>query len=314
MRILVTGGKGFVGRHLVHELHRAGHEIIVSDIPRADKTILSEERISAISCDITSRSEVHRTVREAWPDAVVHLAGVSHVVEASKNRENLVDVTVLGTANICRAVSEMKEGTRSILMVSSALVFEGITADHVAVSEETVPKPITAYAYAKLAAESVLMSFASDAVRPYIVRPFNHVGPGQSPSFVCAALASRIARAPKTAEIEVGSLDAKRDFSDVRDIVRAYRLILEKAPKSTLFVLGRGITVSIQDVFNGLVHASGKHITPRINPSLLREHDEAFQYADTSRAQHELDWYCEIPFETTLDDIYRDAVEQIANS
>jgi len=303
---------GFVGRHLARELLRERHDVVAADIPGANSLGLPERGTAFIEFDVTNRESARRAILEAQPDAVVHLAGIAHVVEASSDRGRLLDVTVGGTENLCLAVSEIGALATPVLFASSSLVYEGLSGEPLSVSEENEPRPASAYGHAKLAAEHVLMSFASHNLRPYIIRPFNHIGPGQAASFVCSGFARRIALAFDGDEIDVGNLSARRDFSDVRDIARGYRLILEKKPELSLFVLGRGSTVSIQEVFDGLVKLSGKRAAARAKPQLMRGRDNAELCADIRRARRELGWDCEIPLEESLHDIYCDAMEQVS--
>lgn len=309
MRVLIIGAMGFVGKYLLRELRRARHDIFAADLRVANRVSSKEEGLLTFECDIRNRDQVQKVILESQPDAVVNLAGVAHVIEAARDRARLLDVTVGGTENLCLAVTEMNRYAIPVLLISSSLVYHGITLRSSAVSEDTAPHPGSAYGCAKLAAEYALKSFESDYLRPYIVRAFNHIGPGQDPSFVCSGFARRIAKASEGAVIEVGNLAAHRDFSDVRDIVRAYRLILEKKPAPSLFVLGRGVTVSIQEIFNKLVAFSGKHVTAWVNPELVRRRDDADFFADIQRARNELGWNCEIPLDETLQDIYREAME-----
>jgi GDP-4-dehydro-6-deoxy-D-mannose reductase len=139
----------------------------------------------------------------------------------------------------------------------------------------------------------------------YIARPFNHIGPGQHDSFVCPALAKRIKLAKNGDSIDVGNIHAKRDFSDVRDIARAYRLILEIQPSERIFVLGSSKTHSVLEVIQIFTKISGKSISTRISPDLLRPNDNATICADTALAQKILGWQCKIEFESTLNDIFQ---------
>lgn len=304
MKILVTGGSGFVGRHLLRDLTGAGHTVLsVSDLPHPPAP-----GVTNALCDITDAEALKRICAEYRPDGVVHLAGMSHVVSAEKDPERLVRVNVGGTENVAAAVQVLADKPVPVILASSIFVYGTQLKGDVRIDESMAVAPDTAYGRSKLAAEEALRSYARpDGLRAYAVRPFNHIGPGQAPAFVCAAFADRIAKTPDGGTIEVGNLKARRDFSDVRDIVRAYRLILEKQPRSDIFVLGSGTVRPIQDVLDALIKSSGKAIRTTVNPELLRSQDEGSICANTARAMQELGWRCEIPFETTIRDVYADA-------
>lgn len=176
-----------------------------------------------------------------------------------------------------------------------------------ALSEHSFPAPETAYGASKLAGEYIVRSYASEMFRPYIVRAFNHIGPGQGGDFVCPTLARKIVAAPDGGRITVGNLKVYRDFTDVRDVVRAYRLILEVKPAQDLFVIGSGRAVRIEEVLEELARISGKEITAEVDRSLVRNVDPPLLCADSSLAQHVLGWSPAIPMEQTLREVYGEA-------
>lgn len=309
MKILVTGGSGFVGRHLVRDLTGAGHTVLsVGDVPHPDA-----KGVASALCDITDASGLKRICSDYRPDGVVHLAGMAHVVSAEKDPERLMRVNVGGTEHIAAAIAAIADKSIPVILASSIFVYGTQLKGDIRLDELRPVAPDTAYGRSKFAAEQVLNAFASPSkLKAYAVRPFNHIGPGQSTAFVCSAFADRIARTPAGGTIEVGNLNARRDFSDVRDIVRAYRLILEKQPQDGVFVLGSGAVRPIQDLLDELINASGKAIRTSVSADLLRAQDEGSICANTARASQELGWRCSIPFETTIRDVYADAKQNHA--
>ena len=300
MKILVTGASGFVGSHLIRELAGQGHEVIASAVEA-----FPADGATVLPCDITDREAVRRLVAESRPEAVVHLAGISHVVEAGDGKSRLSRINIGGTENLCSACTDELDKVQ-FLFVSSAHVFRQEPDQQQPIRESSPAGPVNAYGHSKLAGEYIVRTHASATFRPWIVRPFNHIGTGQAPGFVCPSLARRIVDAEDGGTINVGNLNAYRDFSDVRDIVRAYRLILEKQPESDLFVLGSGRVMRIGNVLDEFIRISGKSIEARVETALLRENDPVKLEADSGLARRELGWECTIPMTQTLENIYHD--------
>jgi GDP-4-dehydro-6-deoxy-D-mannose reductase len=304
MKILVTGAGGFVGRHLVRELKNAGHSVVMAGLLGEQIPGLGD----ILPIDITDFSQCHRLVAEARPDSVVHLAGIAHTANSSNAPSLLFDINVIGAANISRSMAELPPPTdgrpRALLFVSSAFVYGGETSiERIVCNEKTPTAPRTKYGEAKLAAEYAVRYFEHSDYQVFIARPFNHIGPGQDPSFVVPGFVSRIKAAKDGGTIETGDLSAMRDFTDVRDIVAAYRLILEKMPTEKLFVFGRGQSVSIQNVLESLLRLSGKDLTTKVNPSLLRGKDPEI-LADPTLAEKILNWRPKFTLEKTLQDVW----------
>jgi GDP-4-dehydro-6-deoxy-D-mannose reductase len=301
MRILVTGASGFVGRHLAKNLKEHGHEIVLT-APDVDSLAIDGADFRVHRCDITSPSEVTQMVKTLQPNAAVHLAGVAHVPSANSNQENLVRINIVGTTNLCSALNTLPQV--SVLLASSALVYNLNQVGESRLDEGCMTAPNSPYGFSKLAAESICQTYASDKFRVSIARPFNHTGPGQSTEFVCPALARRISACKDGDTVDVGNLSAKRDFSDVRDIVNAYRLIVEKAENRATFVLGSGQAVSISDILKQLINISGKRVFTRTSPELLRNNDPAIVLADPSKTEKQLGWHRQYTIKQTLTDLY----------
>lgn len=301
MKVLVSGASGFVASHLIPELKSAGHEVLLT-APHHETIEIAGTKYPCMPCDLRQSAAVQEMIKKSAPDAIVHLGAISHVAKAEQDRALLSEVNIVGTHNLCAAASRSLAST-IFLYVSTSMVY-GSQANAGSCSEKTPPAPEGAYAHSKLAAESVVHAFESTSFRAYCVRPFNHIGPGQSSDFVCTAFAKRVYEAAAGSTIPVGNLGALRDFSDVRDIVRAYRLIIEKKPAPSLFVLGTGQLVSIRSVLDYFVKISQKNLEVVVDPALLRPFDQKASFADAALAAKELGWQASVPFETTLRDIY----------
>ena len=215
MRVLVTGGTGFVGPHLVAELLQHGHSVDVPEYPDFDVT----------------RPETIAGTFDGAPDAVVHLAAVAHPATAQGNPLAAFQVAVGGTVNVLERARASRRRP-FVLVVSSSEVYGRPDPAALPLTESAPLRPDSAYALAKVGQESVALAyFATRGLAGAVVRPFNHSGPGQPTQYVIPALAGRVieARHAGGSEIRVGNLDVSRDFLDVRDVVSAYRLVIEAA-------------------------------------------------------------------------------------
>lgn len=310
MKVLVTGAGGFVGRHLTAELAAAGMELILTSNVAGPITVPSGKTFAVKNINISDRNGLGALFAETKPDAVVHLAAVSHVVNAQNERETLSAVNIVGTHNVCAAAASTGKPV-TFLFVSTSLVYgSGSTAtnEDFLFDERSLPAPDSAYGASKLAGEFIVRSFADKNFKPFIVRPFNHIGPGQSPNFVCPGLAGKIAAAEEGSTIKVGNLKTFRDFTDVRDVVRAYRLILTKTPAEDLFVIGSGSAVRIDDILTSFIKISGKSLKTEVDAALLRDVDPPKLCANAERAKNSLGWSPELSLSETFKGIYREAL------
>jgi GDP-4-dehydro-6-deoxy-D-mannose reductase len=303
MKILVTGAEGFVGRHMVSELLAHKHEVLATAIESGSLETL-HGRVALNRLDVTDQSACIELVQRFNPDATIHLAGLAHTKETEKNLPLLFNVNVASVSNIADALrSTPTTGPRALLFASSAFVYGAyLKTGTLQCNENTPLAPRGSYGYSKLAAESVARLYESPELQVYIVRPFNHIGPGQHPSFVVAGFAQRILSAKDGSTIETGNLNSKRDFTDVRDIVRGYRLIVEKRPAARTFVLGSGNSYPIQTVFDELCRLANKRLTTTVRADLMRSGDEADITADAKLAGDVLGWVPEIPLSKSLTD------------
>jgi GDP-4-dehydro-6-deoxy-D-mannose reductase len=289
MRALITGGKGFVGRHLEQHLLARGDEVTTTDV----------------ECDIADRRAVGEVVSGARPDVVYHLAAISHVGESWADPTAVLRVNVLGTAVVLAALREHAPGARTVL-VSSAEVYGVVSDADLPLTETSATRPNSPYAASKLAAEVVALQavrgFHQDVV---VVRPFNHTGPGQSPAFAVPGIAARLVAAHARGEhtVLVGNLSARRDFTDVRDVVRAYRLLAEHAVPGEIYNVSSGVDRSMADVAEGLRQLVDATIAFEPDPSLLRPSDSPVLRGSSDRLTHETGWRPEIALATTLRDV-----------
>lgn len=261
MRVLITGAGGFVGPHLRRALERAGAEVHGAGVLPGE----CEHQV-----DVTDLQAVRALLDLVRPTAVVHLAGLSSVAECAKHPMKAFQINAGGTLAVAQAIVSRKEACR-LLCVSSGEVY-GAAASAQPMPETLEPEPMNVYGASKRAAEVVARQHRHLGLDVVIARPFNHIGPGQTPTFVLPSFAQQISRVPRGAAVtlEVGNLSAVRDFSHVTDIVEGYRLLLEKGQAGEIYNLGSGVGRSIDELLKLLVARSGREVTVKVDPARLR--------------------------------------------
>jgi GDP-4-dehydro-6-deoxy-D-mannose reductase len=289
MRALITGGKGFVGHWLAAHLKDARDEVVIIDI----------------ETDISDGPALQKVVAEVSPDAIYHLAAMTHVGESWEHPSEVLKVNVLGTAEVLAAARNLQRAP-TVLVVSSAEVYGAVTPEQLPLKEDAPTAPATPYAASKLAAEAVALQAWRGYHQPVIVvRPFNHIGPGQSPNFAVPALAKRIVEAAKAGagSLRVGTLTTRRDFTDVRDVVVAYRLLMERGEVGTTYNVCSGRDVSIAEVADELLALADADLELVIDPDLVRPVDVPVLRGDAGLLRATTGWSASIPLATTLADV-----------
>lgn len=305
-RVLVTGAAGFVGRHLVRELESAGHKVATTDALPADAPAAAGLPGYA-PADLRDPAAMRALVRAARPDAVVHLAGVSFVPDGARDPTLALSVNIGGTWNLAEALAAEAPRAR-LLFVSTAQVY-GTRPSPAPFREDSPLRPLSLYAVTKAAGESLLLARqAAGSLDALVARPGNHTGPGQSPKFVAPAFARQVlaARRGEIAAIRVGNLDSVRSFADVRDVVRAYRLLLEKGASGGVYNVAADANVRIGDLLSRLLALAGCSAPVETDPALWRPTD-ACQDIDTSRLRADTGWAPALSLDDTLRDLLADA-------
>jgi len=309
MKILVTGATGFAGRHLVEELVHHGHDVIGTVMPGESKPVDSK-RIRYVTLDIRDAELCKDAIMSCMPEACIHLAGLAHTADTEKTPEKLIHVNVNGTANVAKAMSDISSASqpKRLLVVSSSFVYGHTQGDPATLSchESSALSPRGLYGKSKRLAEAAAREFEAKNLSIYVARPFNHIGPGQHASFVIPGFVRRILEAANGGSVDVGNLESLRDFSDVRDVVRGYRFIMEIGPSERTFVFGSGRAVKIRDIFDMLCKIAGKPITPHIRQDWIRANDDGALIADFTLARRVIGWEPLISLETSLSDIYQE--------
>ena len=263
MRVLVTGAGGFVGPHLRRALQAAGAEVL----GLGPHPVPGEVDILTDVTDVRATAEAVARVK---PDAVVHLAGLSSVSECSKDPMRAFQINAGGALSVAQAVIALGAPCR-LLLVSSGEVY-GAAAGSGPIDENLLPDPMNVYGATKRAAEIIALQHRHQGLDVILARPFNHIGPGQTATFVLPSFAQQLAKVPRGGKVtlEVGNLSAVRDFTHVEDIVEAYRLLLEKGKRGEVYNLGSGVGRTIESMLQLLVARSGREVTVKVDPKRLR--------------------------------------------
>jgi len=234
---------------------------------------------------------------------VYHLAGFAHVGQSWDRPAEVFRVNAEGTLNVLEAARPTQA---RVLVVSSAEVYGNVTPDDLPLAEDSPVRPVSPYAASKAAAETLaVQAWLGRGTHAVVARPFNHTGPGQSPEFVVPAFARRIAEASAGGVLKVGNLAPRRDLTDVRDVVRAYRLLVEHGEPGTAYNVCSGADVAIEELVNLMVDVAGLtgKVRLEVDPDLLRPADVPVLRGDPSRIQQATGWAPEIPLDQTLKDV-----------
>jgi GDP-4-dehydro-6-deoxy-D-mannose reductase len=290
VRSLITGGRGFVGTWLAEYLREQGDEVVAIDY----------------EVDVTDPVALLEAVTAAAPDAIYHLAALTHVGDSWKDPLQVLQVNVIGTAALLAAARQCGTDPR-VLVTSSAEVYGAVTDPSLMPLDELTPTaPLTPYAASKLAAEALIgQAFRGHGQEVIVVRPFNHIGPGQTPNFAVPALAKRIVEADGRGDssISVGNLAARRDFTDVRDVVKAYRMLIDSGTPGEVYNVCSGHDVAIEEIATTLLRLAGTSLEFKTDPALTRPVEVPVLRGDPTRLQHATGWKPEIPLDQTLADV-----------
>jgi GDP-4-dehydro-6-deoxy-D-mannose reductase len=302
--VIITGGGGFVGRHLIAELQSSKEfdRIVVFDrnIGNFGQGIESYE---VDITDIESKKDLIQEIQPAW---VIHLAAIAGVGFSIEHPDITRTVNVFGTKSLLEITASVSPTTK-FLVISSADIYGAVSSDPLSELPLSSAHPRNPYAESKLEMEALIEEEFND--RCIRVRPFPHVGPGQQKGFVTADFASQIAAIEAGTAgpvISVGNLTAVRDFSDVRDVVRAYRLLLEHGALGEAYHVASGVGRSIESVLKLLLAMSRVSIIMKQDSSRIRPSDTPVVVGNTEKLKAATGWNTAIPFEQTLTDVLND--------
>ncbi len=292
MKALITGSKGFVGRHLVAHLEECGDDVVGVDH----------------ECDVTDYASVDAVVRRTTPDAIYHLAALTNVGTSWSQQVEFTRVNVMGTRNVLECARTVVPASVTVV-VSSANVYGVVAPDDLPLVETFRVSPSDPYAASKVGAELVALDEVRDhGSKVVIARPFNHIGPGQSDEFVVPAIVNRLLESVEVhaQEIVVGDLSVRRDFCDVRDVVRAYRLLVERGVSGEVYNIASGRDVAVQDIADVLVALIAPHVRLVRDPNLLRPTEIQVLRGSYEKLRSRTGWEPAIPLQQSLRDVVTD--------
>jgi GDP-4-dehydro-6-deoxy-D-mannose reductase len=300
-RILITGGTGFVGTHLIQFLKSYTSHIAV--LAPADNSRPQHDLVEYYEVDIRDRGAVRSVVHEVKPTQIYHLAAVSAVDDSWSNPQLTYEVNVFGANNLFKAAMSLPSPPR-ILNVSTAQVYATSSQP---MSEDSLVQPNNPYAASKAMAELLVVEYQKYAAGGIITaRAFNHTGAGQPPTFVLPSIAKQFAEIEsglQPPKLTVGNIEVKRDFTDVRDVVRAYCMLLDKGRPGEIYNVCCGSAIRLADIIQMFESVSGTKITIETDAARVRCNDVPQICGDPKKIRKVTGWYPQISLPKTVADL-----------
>ncbi len=303
-KALVTGIHGFVAPHMVHELEEKGYEVFVTGRKK-------DTRKNYFVMDVTDSNQVREVFEKIKPDFVFHLAAVGIPGAAQKDEENARAVTVTGAKNILLTALDSQVKPK-VLLASSSTVYGA--PEYLPIDEDHPLNGKNVYAKVRIEMEEMAKEYF-EKLDIIIVRSFNHTGVGQTDSFVVSKIIKQICeiKLGKRDFLEMGNTEIKRDILDVRDVVKAYRMLLEEAKFGQIINVCRGVSISLKDIIeSGRVLAQLEAVEVRVNPDFVRPNDVLDLYGDNSRLKETVNWQAEISYNDMIKEIYKSWFSQLS--
>lgn len=301
MKSLIIGGAGFVGAYLIQHLRDdLGQEVIVTKMPHEK---IEEDGIRIVDLNILEKESVVKLLQEVMPDYIYHLAAQSSVSVSWKNPQLTIDVNIKGSVNVLEALREINEKPR-VLLIGSGEEYGHVQPDEMPIREDNALRPGNIYAATK-ACQNLLGKIYADAygIQVMMVRAFNHIGPNQAPLFVVADFCKQVAEieaGKREATLKVGNLSAKRDFTDVRDVVRLYGMLMEKGKAGEIYNVGSGHAIEITDILQMILSKSKTEIKIEKDESKFRPVDVPIIEANVDKVYKATGWEPQIELEQTI--------------
>jgi GDP-4-dehydro-6-deoxy-D-mannose reductase len=308
MKTLITGIAGFAGSYLAELLLKDGEEVFGTVLP--DEGLHNLEmllpNLRLIPCDLRNAETTGRVVSQVKPDCIYHLAALTFIPDSVIDPRVTFEINLFGTLNLLESASKLETGPR-VLFVGSADEYGRVKKKELPIKENNPLRPANPYSVSKVSASMLAFHYGLNGHLQVVrVRPFNHTGPRQSPRFVCSDFARQIVEAEKgerPPEIYVGNLRPKRDFSDVRDVVRAYRDVLRAGTSGEVYNICSGKAVAVREILETLLKISGRSMRVMKKPGRTRRSDVPEIRGDYGKIRRAVGWKPKIPLEKTLEDM-----------
>lgn len=301
MKILVTGAAGFVGNHLIDELENNGHSAAAA-INNNEKL---NKGVTTYLANLSIKEEVEANVDFSKIDAVIHLAGLAAVGPSFEEPRKYIDLNAGIQINLFETC--IKQGVRpKFLVISSGSLYD--PKSEMPLNEQSTVSPSSPYAVSKITQEQLGHYYGQRGFEYIIARPFNHIGPGQGLGFIVPDFANQISKAEKTGsgDIMVGNLEAKRDYTDVRDIAKAYRLLIQTGISGKTYNICSGKSYSGQEILSKMLAKSIAKIAIKEDPAKMRPSDNPNIVGDYSALNKDTGWQPSIGIERSLEDALND--------
>jgi GDP-4-dehydro-6-deoxy-D-mannose reductase len=306
VKYLITGANGFCGRHLVDVLNDENNLVYGISRSISGDLVSRHPEVTYEQCNLTDHTSVFNLLKKIEPDCIFHLAAESSVASSWKSPINILNNNVFSQINIFETVRELELSTRIVVACSSE-EYGLIKESDLPVNEKCCFKPLSTYAVSKVSQDMLAYqyykSYNMDIVR---VRSFNLTGPGRPPTYALSSFAHQISEIEKNKSentISVGNLDVKRDYTDVRDAVKAYYKVALNAKSGEVYNLCSGKEYKLKDLLNILISLSNVEINVKIDSSKYRPSDLPVMLGDNTKIKNEIGWVPEIDIYTTLSDL-----------
>ncbi len=308
-KIFITGINGFVGKHLLEQYKEDKIIGLVKDGTGEG----FGKNVDIVRGDILDSAKIEEIIVDKKPDIIFHLAALTSPSESLKNPFETINNNIDGQLNILEAIRKNELFNTRLLVVSSAEIYGSVDDKYLPISEDTPLMPTTPYAVSKITQDFLgYQYYKAYGIKSVRVRPFNHIGPGQAPVFVVSAFAKQIAmieRGQQDKIIKVGNLAPRKDFTDVRDVVKAYKLLMEKGEFGEVYNIGSGVSYAISEILEMLLSFSNEKIEVQADESLMRKSEQKELRCDFSKIKNDVGWEPSISIEKSL----RDALDYWRN-